>query len=100
MTVTTCGWFSCATALASRRKRSSCAGSLERGVERAVHARHPARADLLLEPEALAYEGPDHRHLFSALPCRYACATTPTLRARRPGPPSPSCAGSSLSSAP
>src|ERR671914_649696 len=29
MTVTTCGWFSCATALASRRKRSSWAGSLE-----------------------------------------------------------------------
>ena len=44
--------------------------TLERRVERAVHARHPARAHLFLEPEALTYEGPDHRHLFSALSCR------------------------------
>ena len=40
--------------------------ALERGVEGAVDRRHPARPDLLLEPEAPADQGADHRHLFSA----------------------------------
>ena len=56
MTPTTCGWLSCATARASRRKRSSWSESrgdlavheldrdlaLEHGVERAVDRRHAA----------------------------------------------------------
>ena len=41
--------------------------ALERGVEGAVDGRHPAGADLLLEPEAVAYEGADHCHLFCAV---------------------------------
>jgi hypothetical protein len=35
--------------------------AFERLVERPVHGRHPARADLLFEPEARAEEGADHR---------------------------------------
>src|SRR5688572_892600 len=40
-----------------------CDPALERLVERAVDRRHPARADLLLEPKASAEQCADHREL-------------------------------------
>ena len=73
--------------------------ALERGVEGAIDAGHPARTDDLLEPEAVAYECPDHRHLFCALTCPYAFAISQTRPVRPRGPPSPRFAGSYRSSA-
>ncbi len=66
--------------------------ALERGVERPVHARHPAGPDLLVEPVALADERADHGHLFSASRWLFTPATTPIPPAPRPGLPSPVCA--------
>src|SRR6185295_3701289 len=62
--------------------------ALQSGVERPIDARHPARADLLLEPVPLADQRADHGVLFSASRWLYALATTPIPPAPPHGPAS------------
>ena len=73
--------------------------ALERGVEGAVHARHAARPDLLVELVAIGYVRAGHRHLFSAFGCPCMPGTTPIRPARHLGRRSRGAAPCSLNSA-